>query len=67
MGAALSGDDADEVYTGIVADMAKLVRKLAKTEPYKSANGSTALLTLADHLDGIVAAVGVHPSKASSV
>ena len=54
----------DEVYTGIVADMAKLARKLATAEPYKSANGSIALLNFADHLEGIVSAIGVPPSKA---
>ena len=63
-GAALSGDHVDQVYTGIVADMAKLARKLAKAEPYKSVNGSTALLTSAEHLEGISSAFGVHPSKA---
>ena len=57
----------DEVYTGIVADVAKLARKLAKTESYETANGLSALLAFADHLEGIVAAVGVHKFKAVRV
>ena len=60
----MSGDDVDKVYTGIVADIAKLARRLAETEPYGSANGPDALLAFADHLAGIVAAVGVKPSGA---
>lgn len=67
MGAAVSGDDVDEVYTGIVADIAKLARKLAKTESYATATGPSALLAFADHLEGIVSAVGTHPSKAVRV
>ena len=51
----------DKVYTGIVADIAKLAQTLAKIEPYGSANGSDALLAFADHLEGIVAAVGANP------
>ena len=57
--ATVSGDDVDKVYTGIVADIATLARRLAKTQPYGSANGADALLAFADHLAGIVAAVGV--------
>jgi len=40
---------------GLVGDIAALARKLAETEPYKSANGPEALLALATHLDGMVA------------
>lgn len=65
MVAAVSGDDVDKVYTGIVADIAKLARRLAKTETYGSANGPDALLAFADHLAGIVAAVGAIPSGAA--
>ena len=57
----MSGDDVDKVYTGIVADIAKLARRLAETEPYGSATGADALLAFADHLAGIVAAVGANP------
>ena len=61
---AVSGDDVDKIYTGIVADIAKLARMLAKTETYGSANGPDALQAFADHLAGIVAAVGAHPPSA---
>lgn len=57
----MSGSDVDKVYTGIVADIAKLARTLAKTETYGSASGPDALLAFADHLEGIVAAVGANP------
>ncbi|RZL23823.1 MAG: hypothetical protein EOP64_07575 [Sphingomonas sp.] len=57
----MSSNDVDKVYTGIVADIAKLAQTLAKTETYGSANGPDALLAFADHLAGIVAAVGVNP------
>ena len=40
---------------GIVEDIAALARKLAETEPYKSASGPEALRALATHLDGMVA------------
>ncbi len=40
---------------GLVGDIAALARKLAETEPYKSASGPEALLALATHLDGMVA------------
>lgn len=40
---------------GLVEDIAALARKLAETEPYKSASGPKALLALAMHLDGMVA------------
>jgi len=40
---------------GLVEDIAALARKLAETEPYKSASGPEALLALATHLDGMVA------------
>ncbi len=40
---------------GIVEDIAVLARKLAETEPYKSASGPDALLALATHLDEMVA------------
>ena len=53
----------EQIYTGIVADVAKLARKLAKTELYETASGLNALLAFADHLEGIVAAVGVHQFK----
>lgn len=55
----MSGDGGDKAYAAIVADIAMLARKLAKSDPYKSANGSDALLAFADHLEGIVAAVGL--------
>jgi len=64
---AVTGDDVDEVYTGIVADVAKLARKLAEIKSYETANGPNALLAFADHLEGIVAAVGVHKVKAVRV
>jgi hypothetical protein len=41
--------------SGILEDIATLARKLAETEPYKSASGPEALLALAAHLDGMVA------------
>jgi hypothetical protein len=40
---------------GVVEDIAVLARKLAETEPYKSASGPEALRALAAHLDGMVA------------
>jgi hypothetical protein len=40
---------------GILADIAALARKLAETEPCKSASGPEALRTLAARLDGMVA------------
>ncbi len=40
---------------GIVGDIADLARKLAETEPYKSASGPEALLALAMHLDKMIA------------
>lgn len=40
---------------GVVGDIADLARKLAETEPYKSASGPEALLALATHLDEMVA------------
>ena len=40
---------------GIVEDIADLARKLAETEPYKSASGPEALRALATHLDEMVA------------
>jgi hypothetical protein len=40
---------------GIAEDIAELARKLAETEPYKSASGPEALLALATHLDEMVA------------
>ena len=58
----VSADDADKVYAVIVADIANLAQILATTKPYKSANGPDALLAFADHLVGIVAAVGVDTS-----
>lgn len=64
MMAAVSGNDVDKIYTGIVADIAKLARTCAKTETYGSASGLDALLAFADHLEGIVAAVGANPSGA---
>ncbi len=39
----------------IVEDIAVLARKLAGTEPYKSASGPDALLALASYLDAMVA------------
>jgi hypothetical protein len=39
---------------GIVEDIADLARKLAETEPYKSASGPEALLALAIYLDEMV-------------
>lgn len=54
----MSGNNVEKVYTGIVADIAKLARTLAETETYRSASGSDALMAFADHLEGIVAAVG---------
>jgi hypothetical protein len=39
----------------VVEDIAVLPRKLAETEPYKSASGPEALRALAAHLDGTVA------------
>ncbi len=41
---------------GIIADIAGLPRKLAETEPFKSASGPDALRALASRLDGMVAA-----------
>jgi hypothetical protein len=58
----MCGNDIDRVYTRVVADIAELARQLASTEPYKLAGGSGALLAFADHLEGIVAAVGVDKS-----
>jgi hypothetical protein len=67
VGVVVSGDDVDEIYTGILADIAKLARKLAQTDSYRSANGTDALLAFSDHLEGIVAAVGVNRSEAVRV
>ena len=52
----------DAASAGIVEDVAALVRKLAETEPYKSASGAEALLALATHLEGMVA--GNHAEEA---
>lgn len=41
--------------TDLVADIAALVRQLAKQEPYKSASSPGALLALAAYLDVMVA------------
>jgi hypothetical protein len=43
------------VCVDIVEDIAALARKLAGTEPYKSASGPDALLALATHLVEMVA------------
>ena len=63
---AVSGNEVDKVYTGVVADIARLARRLADTDAYQSANGPDALLAFADHLEGIVAAVGVDQSRTQS-
>ena len=55
----MSRDGGERAYAGIVADISTLARKLARKDPYKSANGSDALLSFADQLEGIVAAIGV--------
>lgn len=59
------GDKVEEVYTGIVGDIAKLARNFAKL--HELASGPDALLAFADHLEGIVAAVGVDQFRAVRV
>ncbi len=51
-------DTSEETGTSgdLVADIAALARKLAETEPCKSASGPEALLALAARLDGMIAA-----------
>jgi hypothetical protein len=50
-------ETSDDVASGggILADIAALARKLAATEPSKSASGPEALLAFAARLDGMVA------------
>ena len=43
----------DAATGGIIADIAALARKLAETEPCKSASGPGALRALAARLDGM--------------
>ena len=59
----MSRDGGDEAYAAIVADLATLARKLAAHPSYKSANGRDALRAFADHLEGIVAAIGVNQAR----
>ena len=46
----------ESAFVGIVEDIAVLARKFAEKEPFKSASGPEALLALATHLEGMVAA-----------
>ena len=62
----LSGDDVGAAYTGIVADIAKLARQLAKSAEYRDSAGPNTLQAFADHLDSIVASVAVDRSKTAS-
>lgn len=59
----MSGDEVGKAYAGIMADIATRARKLAAKPPYKSASGSEALMAFADHLEGIVGAIGVDQSR----
>jgi len=45
----------DAAARGIIADIAALARKLAETEPGKSASGPDALRALAARLDAMIA------------
>ena len=45
----------DAAARGIIADIAALARKLAETEPDKSASGPDALRALAARLDALIA------------
>jgi hypothetical protein len=47
-----------DACAGVVEDIADLARKLAETEPFKSATGPEALRALATHLDEMVASDG---------
>jgi hypothetical protein len=51
----LTEETSDDAGGGILADIAALARKLAETEPCKSASGPEALRALAARLDGMVA------------
>jgi hypothetical protein len=52
---------------GIVEDIAALARKLAETEPYKSASGPEALRALAAHLGTMVTRTEPRQTAAVSV
>jgi hypothetical protein len=54
----LSETSEAEACAEVVEDIAVLARKLAETEPFKSATGPEALRALATHLDEMVASDG---------
>ena len=59
--------ESGEEAASIVQDIAALARKLAETEPYRSASGPEALLALAAHLEAMVTTSAKDQSTVVSV
>ena len=59
--------ESGEEAASVVEDIAALARKLAETEPYRSASGPEALLALAAHLEAMVTPPGQDQSTVVSV